>query len=156
MIISIFLKCKSFVLLLFYELLVPIGKKPHSCQSNCKLQVDYMSTKTKFNIINCNHMFHSYSILMSTFPTHSTELYNPKSTLMSVCCVCVKIWHFFHIRDRKYRFEINFWMQNALPFHSNEQRWNFLYQIILIAVTFEFQFQKAKSVPNKKIQHFDL
>ena len=52
-------------------------------------------------------MFYSHSILKSTFPTPSTfpskatELYNPKWTLMSVCCVCVKIWHLFHIRDRE-------------------------------------------------------
>ena len=43
-------------------------------------------------------MFHSHSILKSTFPTPSTfpsqaiELYNPKWTLMSVCCVFV--WRF--------------------------------------------------------------
>ena len=30
-------------------------------QSNCKLQVYYMSTKTKFNAIYCNHMFYSHS-----------------------------------------------------------------------------------------------
>ena len=55
----------------------------------------YMSTKTKFNVIYCNHMFHSHSILKSTFPNSSTfppqatELYNPKWTLMSVC-----VWRF--------------------------------------------------------------
>ena len=41
-------------------------------QSNCKLQVYHMSTKTKFNLIYCNHKFHSHSILKSTFPTTST------------------------------------------------------------------------------------
>ena len=38
-------------------------------QSNCKLQVYYMSTKTRFNAIYCNHMFHTLSIIKSTFPT---------------------------------------------------------------------------------------
>ena len=53
-------------------------------------------TKTKFYLIYCNHMFHSHSILkcffptLSTFPSSATELYNPKWTLMSVCCV----WRF--------------------------------------------------------------
>ena len=41
-------------------------------QSNCKLQVYYMSTKTKLNVIYCKYMFHSHSILKSTFPTPST------------------------------------------------------------------------------------
>ena len=27
-----------------------------------------------------------------------------------VLCVCVKIWHLLHICDRKYRFEINFYV----------------------------------------------
>ena len=43
-----------------------------SNHSNCILQVYYMSTKTKFNVIYCNNMFHSHSILKSTFPTPST------------------------------------------------------------------------------------
>ena len=57
----------------------------------------YMSTKTKFNLIYWNRMFHSYPILKptfqtpSTFPFKATELYNPTWTLMSVC-VCV--WRF--------------------------------------------------------------
>ena len=40
-----------------------------------KVIVNYnylMSTKTKFNVIYCSHMFHSHSILKSTFPTPST------------------------------------------------------------------------------------
>ena len=41
-------------------------------QSYCKLQVYFMSTKTKFNVIYCNHMFQPLSILKSTFPTPST------------------------------------------------------------------------------------
>ena len=32
----------------------------------------YMSTKTKFNVIYYNHLFHSHSILKSTFQTPST------------------------------------------------------------------------------------
>ena len=36
------------------------------------LQVYYMSTKTKSNLIFCNHMLLSLSILKSTFPTPST------------------------------------------------------------------------------------
>ena len=36
-------------------------KKRILTQSYCKLQVYYMSTKTKFNIFYCNHMFHSPS-----------------------------------------------------------------------------------------------
>ena len=39
-------------------------------QSNCKLKVYHMSTKSKFNVIYCNHMFHSHFILESTLPTH--------------------------------------------------------------------------------------
>ena len=74
-----------------------------------------MSTKTKFNLFQCNHMFHSYSILNPTFPTpwpytfpsYAIELYNPK-LITNVLCVCVQICHFFHIRDRKYRIEIYF------------------------------------------------
>ena len=41
-------------------------------QSNCKLQDYYKSTKTKLNLIYCNHMFQSHSILNPTFPTPST------------------------------------------------------------------------------------
>ena len=38
------------------------GKQLATYQSNCKLQVlYYMSTKTKFNVIYYNHMFHSHS-----------------------------------------------------------------------------------------------
>ena len=72
-----------------------------------------MSTKTKFNVIYCNHMFHTHSIpkstfsTPSTFPSLATEFYNPKLTLMRVF-VFVNIWRVFHIHDRKYRFEINF------------------------------------------------
>ena len=47
-------------------------------QSNCKLQVYYMSTKNKFNLILRNHMFHSHSILNPNLPSLATELYNPK------------------------------------------------------------------------------
>ena len=32
------------------------------------LQVYYMPTKTKFNVIYCNHMVRSHSIIKSTFP----------------------------------------------------------------------------------------
>jgi hypothetical protein len=64
-----------------------------------------MSTKTNFNL-----MFHSHPILNFTFPTPSTfplqRQMNPNE------CVCVKIWHLFHIRDKKYRFEINFYVFN--------------------------------------------
>ena len=84
-------------------------------QSNSQLQVYYMSTKTKFNVIYCNHMFHSHSILKSTFPN---PFYLPLLSYRTlqpqinpnecVQCVCVKIWRVFHICDRKYRFEINF------------------------------------------------
>ena len=43
-------------------------------QSNRKLQVYHMSTKTKFNLIYCNHVFHSHS------------------TYKWVCVVCVCIF----------------------------------------------------------------
>ena len=67
-------------------------------QSNCKLQVYYMSTKTKFNVIYCNHMFYLNPFLsqpsqpLLPSPIKLTEFYNPKWTLISVCCVCV--WRF--------------------------------------------------------------
>ena len=41
----------------------------YSYQNNCKLQVYYMSTKTKLNLIYCNHMFHSHSILNPFLPS---------------------------------------------------------------------------------------
>ena len=46
-----------------------------------------MSTKTKFNVIYCNHMFHSHSILKSTFPTPSFTylIESIDSKLISVC-----------------------------------------------------------------------
>ena len=70
-----------------------------------------MSTKTKFNVIYCKHMFHSHSILKPTFhlPLLSYRTLQPQMNPNEcVKCVCVKIWHVFHIRDRKYRSEINF------------------------------------------------
>ena len=62
-------------------------------KNNCKSQVYYMSTKTKFNVIYWNHVFHSHSILnppfptLSTFPSYPTELYNPKSKVIFVCLI---------------------------------------------------------------------
>ena len=66
--------------------------------------------KNKFNLINCNHMYHSHSLPNPFYlPLLSCRILQP---LMNpnecVLCVCVKIWHLFHICDRKYRFEINF------------------------------------------------
>ena len=62
-------------IILLLLLLLKLNRRFHSQpQSNCKLQIYYMSTKTKFNVICCNHMFHSHSILKSTFPTPSTFL----------------------------------------------------------------------------------
>ena len=59
-------------------------------------------------------MFYSHSILKPTAPTPSTfaslKLQNfttPNGSLLSVCYVCMQIWHIFHIRDRRYRIEIN-------------------------------------------------
>ena len=44
----------------------------HVIQSNCILQVYYMSTKSKLNVVKCKHMFHSHSNLNPTLPTPST------------------------------------------------------------------------------------
>ena len=44
------------------------------------------------------------------FPLKLQNFTTPNETLMSVCCVCVQIWHHFHKRDRKYKIEINFCM----------------------------------------------
>ena len=98
-----------------------------------------MSTKTKFNKIYCNHMFYSHSILKSTFPTpstfpsYATECYNPKYTLMSVCCVCKDLASLSHIYLKLISVlmiicllptYINLCMdaQNVLQFHSNVLR----------------------------------
>ena len=74
-----------------------------------------MSTKTKFNLILCNHMFHSHSILNPTFPTPSTfPSYAKELPQMNPheCVLCVNIWREFHICDRMYRFEINLCLFN--------------------------------------------
>ena len=72
-----------------------------------------MSTITKFNIFYCNHMFHSHSILLG-LPSQpllpsSLSYITLQSQMNPNECVCVKIWRVFHIQDRKYRFEINFY-----------------------------------------------
>ena len=61
-----------------------------------------MSAKTKFNQIK--------PLLPS--PLKLQNFTTPNESLMNVCCVCVYIWHLFHIRDRRYRFEINFCVFN--------------------------------------------
>ena len=103
----------------------------------------YISTKTKFNVIYCNHMFHSHPILKDLSNPFYLPLlsYRTLQPQMNVCCVRVYIWRDFHICDRKYRFESNFcvirllptytyffmYALNASPYHSNVKRWNFLY-----------------------------
>ena len=73
-----------------------------------------MSTKTKFNVIYCNHMFHSHSFL--SLPSQPLLSYRTLQPQMNpnecVLCVYVKMWHLFHIHDRKYRFEINLCLIN--------------------------------------------
>ena len=77
-----------------------------------------MSTKTKFNVIYSNHMFHfntflsqpSQPLLPSPLKLRTLQLQmNPKECVQ---CVCVKIWRVLHICDREYRFEINFCVFN--------------------------------------------
>ena len=64
----------------------------------------------------------------------------PNESLISVCCVCVQIWHVFHIRDRKYIIEINFCVFNLM--------------IILLLPSYIFLFMNAlKSLPfNSNVQ----
>ena len=61
-----------------------------------------MYTKTKFNVIYCNHMFYSYSILKSL--SHPNFFYLPLLSYITLQpqinpneCVYVKIWRVFHI-----------------------------------------------------------
>ena len=57
----------------------------------------YMSTKTKFILIYCIHIFHSRSFLslpsqpLLPCPLNLKNFTTPNETLMSVCCVCEKI-----------------------------------------------------------------
>ena len=46
-----------------------------------------------------------YPLKLQNFTTQS-------ESLMKVCCVCVQIWHLFHVHDKKYRVEINFCVFN--------------------------------------------
>ena len=75
-------------------------------QSHCKLQ--YILCHQKLNSIYSNVVI----CLTLPSPLRLQNFTTPNGSQMSVCCVCVQIWHLFHIRDRRYRIEINFCVFN--------------------------------------------
>ena len=75
--------------------------------NNCKLQVYYMSKKTTFNVIYCNHMF----ILTPFLSQPSQPLLPCPLKLRNLTTPNEPKWVWvcegdFHIRNRKYKFEI--------------------------------------------------
>ena len=98
----------SILMLLFFILFL--------YQSNCKLQVYYIICQQKLNSIYSNVIICFILTPFLTLPSQPFlpspfKLQNfttPNESLMNVCCGCVQIWHLFHTRDRRYRFEINF------------------------------------------------
>ena len=120
-------------------------------QSNCKLQVFYMSTKNEFTLIYCLIIcfiltpflsLHSQLILPSLLKLQSQMIPNECGL-----CVCGKILHLFHIRDRKYRFKINFYVFN---------KWLFAYcrptYICLWTRSMRFHFTRIYKAENSYIK----